>query len=776
MRIKTKLMLAILGTGVLPLICAMGVISFSISDQLGSALYQQSADKLTAVREVRREQIHDYFQQLQTIVTSLADSPNTALAMRDLANGFEADAQPDAQEQAALKVFYQQTVLKQYQQQDPAADARLMDDYLSQADGAMQFYQARYLAQNPNPLGAKAKLDQAAAKGKFASRYDRYHGTYHPVFRKMLDEFGFYDLFLINEQGRVVYSVFKEADFAAPLASGALASSGLARAWHAAQQADRGQVRLTDFSPYFPSYGAPAAFLSVPIFEGESRLGSLIVQLPQAQLNDLMTSRQQWTNLGLGQTGEAFLVGADGLARSDSRLLLTEPDRFLAEVGASGQQSPAALQAMADRHIATGYLQLDQDLVQRGLAGESAVIQGTDYAGRQAILSFAPVEVMGQTWLVVAQMMRDEANASLLSILGSLTRDTLIILLVVVVLAVLVGLTTARKLVSPLRELVDSFQELARGQGNLGVQLASARRQDEIGELSVAFNAFIGNIRQIVLEVTAAAGELKQVAQRQRQQMSQTLSGMTEQRAKSQNIASAMTEFAASIDEVARNSQDTFDAMTQADAVTAAGAGKANRSAGDIQQLAQGTQASADAMGQLSQQIQDISSVLEEINGIAAQTSLLALNAAIEAARAGELGRGFAVVADEVRSLSARTQGATVNIQERIGQLRQAAELSVSQGNQTRQHAQSSLQLVEETASEIQQLRQLVGDVQDRHAQITTALGQQQSTVKEMERHIGEIHALSQSGEEHTGRVAKEAEQLQLLSSRLDELVARFAT
>lgn len=776
MRIKNKLLLAILGIGVLPLICATGVISYSISDQVGDALFKQAGEKLLAVREARREQIGNYFKQLQTVVISIADSADTAAAMRDLANGFENDATPDDTEQASIRSYYQQDFLTHYRQQDHDIAPQTINAYLDKADKATLFYQARYISANPNPVGSKQLLDQAISKGKFASRYDRYHATYHPVFRKMLGEFGFYDLFLINNDGRVVYTVFKEADYAASLTSSALADSGLAKAWQAALKADKGQSVLTDFSAYFPSYGAPAAFMSTPVFEGNNRIGTLVVQVSQEQLNNLMTSNHQWANIGLGSTGESFLVGADSLSRSESRLLLHDPDGFLKQVSATGEQSDKALQAMRVRRAASGYLKISHELVQKALGGESGVVRTADYAGRAAIIAYAPLTVQGQQWVVLAQMERSEALAGVSTILASISRMSMLILVVVVGVAVLVGLTTAQKLVSPLRELVSSFQELARGQGNLRVQLASAQRQDEIGELSVAFNAFIGNIRDIVLEVSSSAGQLKDVALTLHAQMARTLEGMSEQRAKSQTIASAMTEFAASIEDVARSSQDTFDAMSQADAVTVSGANNAQRSASEIDKLAQGTRTSAESMSYLSQQIDDISSVLEVINGIASQTSLLALNAAIEAARAGEMGRGFAVVADEVRSLSSRTQSATVDIQQRIEQLRQAADQSVAQGNLARANAENSISLVHQTASEINQIRQLVSDVQDRHAQITSALGQQQSTVKEMEHNAAEIHTLSQTGEQDTSQAAREAEHLQALSARLSELVARFNT
>ena len=139
-----------------------------------------------------------------------------------------------------------------------------------------------------------------------------------------------------------------------------------------------------------------------------------------------------------------------------------------------------------------------------------------------------------------------------------------------------------------------------------------------------------------------------------------------------------MTEFAASIDEVARNSHDTFNAMTLADQVTVSGTDNAQRSASEIDKLAQGTKYSAESMSYLSQQIQDISTVLEVINGIASQTSLLALNAAIEAARAGEQGRGFAVVAEEVRKLAEQSQEAAKRVADLIHTTGSYTETAVS--------------------------------------------------------------------------------------------------
>ena len=770
MKIKTRILLAIIGIGVLPLISATGVISYSISERMDGALYDQVAAKLVAVREMKHDQLGSYFDNLKTITQSIAMNSHTITAMRDFSNGFDLFAEPDEQEQKSISDYYKDTYLGHYRQLDPTIKPEIVTSYFSGLDKPALFYQSHYISQNTNPLGSKQLLNQAAKKGN----YDMYHAAYHPDLRQVQKEFGFYDLFLVNNDGRVVYSVFKESDFAMSLTNSQLKDSGIAKAWNAVRFANAGTVFLTDFEAYLPSYGAPAAFMALPIFDGDNRLGSLVVQVSQAQITTLMTNNKQWEKVGLGKTGEAYLLGANKRLRSESRGILEAPANYLTLIAKNGWQD--RINDIRQRKSAVALQRDNSEAASLALSGKSGVITTPGAAGEDVIVAYAPMKLMGLNWAIISEISTDEAFADKQQMLSSIAKNTIVIALIVLVIAVLFGLTMARRLINPLRELVDSFQELAKGEGDLNVQLASAKRADEIGELSRAFNSFIANIRGVVIEVSGAAAQLASVSGELQKQTSDVLSGISGQRGMTQTIASAMTEFAASIDEVARSSHETYNAMSVADQVTLSGSDNAKRSAVEIEKLASDTTESAQSMSYLSAQIDEISSVLAVINGIASQTSLLALNAAIEAARAGELGRGFAVVADEVRSLSSRTQNATVDIQRKIEVLRSAADESVNRVNSAKNSADKGIQLVQQTATEIQQIRQLVTDVQAIHAQITTALSQQQSTVKEMESNVSDIHTLSETTEGRTESSAVQAQELQKLSNRLSELVSRFHT
>jgi methyl-accepting chemotaxis protein len=774
MTIKTRILLSIITIGIIPLLCASLVIGYSTSGQINTTLNDAVSAKLVAVREMKKDQLINYFSDLEILVRSIASDELTVNATGYLSRSFNLDIKADETELQSLANFYNGTYFQRAKAQDPSLDSAQVTSVLTALDNPARFYQARYISQNSNPLGSKQALAQANKKGKFNARYDIYHGEYHPELKKLQEEFGFPDVLLVNPVGRVVYSVVKNVDYATSLKQGPLVDTGLAKAWRKAINASKGEVFLTDLSAYLPAYGAPVAFMSAPVFEQDKMIGALVIQVPLERVTTIMTSAGKWSDVGLGQTGEVYLVGADKKLRSEARLLLEDSSRYLDEVATTGWQDN--LEAIKNRNTGVTLQIIGSQSVTKALAGATGVVQTDGYYGQQVLSAYTPLDIKDQHWALISEISVQEAFADEKRILQSLAKNSAIVVVIALIVATLFGVFVSRILVNPIQHLVNSFKEIAQGDGDLRIQLDSATRKDEIGELSRAFNTFIANIHDVVMEVSTTATNLTQVASNLQQSAGDTSTSMEKQRLMTKTIASAMTQFSVSIDEVARGSNDTLLTMNNAGKATVTGASSAQKSVTEIDQLVRDTSESTSSIARLSVEIDQISGVLDVINGIAEQTSLLALNAAIEAARAGEQGRGFAVVADEVRTLSSRTQSATVDIKEKMAQLRSAADESVSRANNSLENAGRGIVLVNQTASELDQILGLVNEVESMHSHIATAVTQQQSVIKEIEQNVIEIDGLSEMTLSGTEQSVNSTQELQQMSAKLRDLVGRFKT
>ena len=134
-----------------------------------------------------------------------------------------------------------------------------------------------------------------------------------------------------------MYSVFKEVDFATSLVDGPFAESNIANAFNEARHAGHHEfIELEDFEPYHPSYNLHASFISSPIYDGDDLIGVLIFQMPIDRINHVMTSDNRWEDVGLGHTGETYIVGADYKIRNQSRFLIEDYENYfkmLVEIG-----------------------------------------------------------------------------------------------------------------------------------------------------------------------------------------------------------------------------------------------------------------------------------------------------------------------------------------------------------------------------------------------------------------------------------------------------------
>ena len=308
--------------------------------------------------------------------------------------------------------------------------------------------QRLYIEENPYPVGSKENLD-AAADG---SSYSLVHKAYHPWFRQFLSERGYYDIFLFDLDGNLVYTAFKERDYATNLVSGPYRETDLGRAFRAARdQPKAGSQSFFDFRPYEPSHGNPASFLSTGILDKDGKaIGVLALQMRPDYLN---AAAQDDARLGV--TGESFLVGADGLMRTSSRF--------------------AERPTIMTRKV-------ENAAVSRALAGESGTANLVGLSGQPAISAFTPVDFAGVRWAFIAEMDRHEAKAPARVLAWRIFGITMLAL----VLLSLLGWMLARGIVRSLNSIVGAVENMANGEA---FHAPGNDRLDEIGMLARAMDA-----------------------------------------------------------------------------------------------------------------------------------------------------------------------------------------------------------------------------------------------------------------------------------------------
>lgn len=440
-------------------------------------------NQLTSVRASKAYQIEAYFKNIRNHTQTLSEDPSIISAVQEFDAAFQklATAKIPQEFDQKLAEYYQNKFLTRLEKAE--AGTPVLQSYLPKS-AADRYLQYEYIAANPNPVGKKHLLNYA----KDGSQYSQVHSRYHPIFRNIIEKFGYYDMFLINPQGNIVYTVFKETDFTSNLQTGAYKDSNLAQLNRVVQAAkERNYSQLVDFAAYAPSYGAPAAFIAAPIYNKSELVGVLAFQLPVDEINNVMTGNQNWKEDGLGETGETYLVGSDSLMRSISRFLVQDPKNYAAILRSLGVKE-SAINRIQQYGTSILQQQVKTQGVNQALAGKQGTQIINDYRNIPVLSSFAPLHIEGLDWVILAEMDLSEAYAPIYSF----QRQILIYATLLILLVTLIAMALAHLFVKPINNLIASARKVAAGELET---IPALETGDEFGELGRSFNAMVRSLR-----------------------------------------------------------------------------------------------------------------------------------------------------------------------------------------------------------------------------------------------------------------------------------------
>lgn len=488
MKIGVKLTLTFFSIAFLSML-TVGIISYY---RAKTSLEEESFNRLTAVREMKGTQITNYFSQIKNQLVSLAHNPLVIEATQNFKASYKTIGEElKVSEQELLR--YKSDVLNYLdtvtlQRLNKNLDSKLSSAQLFSDNTASILLQHGFMVQNPFPTEQKQNADSMS----FDCSYNTFHKKYHKMLRGICERFGFYDIFLIDyESGDVVYTVYKESDFATSLTDGPFSTTNLGNCFREVRHAkEKETTSLVDFAPYLPSYNAHASFMACPIYDKDKTIGVLAFQMPIENIDDIMTNGRKWVDMGLGKTGETYLVGQDFTLRNQSRFLIEDSTNYFKMLQQIGTNEKIIKRIHAFGNT-VGLQEVKTLGTEEAIKGNTGSKIFNDYRGVPVLSAYKPLNILGLNWVIMSEIDEEEAFSHVTALRNNIVQAFIGLLVLLIILSVIVS----RQITKPLKELTYDAEELAKG--NFDVHL-EARGNDEIGILADGFRKMQASISDLI--------------------------------------------------------------------------------------------------------------------------------------------------------------------------------------------------------------------------------------------------------------------------------------
>jgi len=412
-------------------IAAVSVGAFSYIEA-SKEIHREATNELLAIRDARHIALKQYLGSIEEDLEILATNEQTINALTQFRNAF-------GQIDVTRRFESEDDLRRVFTPETPAGNRNALKGGLS--DPILEYFYA--------------------------------HNSYHSWFSDVTRLRGYYDLFLISPVGDVIYSMFKEADFASNISVGKWSDTGLARVFERSMNATgKDLIVFEGFKAYEPSENAPAAFIGRKIVHQGRTIGAIVLQMPIGRIRDVM----QMT-AGMGETGESYLVGSDNLMRSDSRF--SETSTILAAV-------------------------VNTDTVAGALKGESGVREIRGYRGGQVLSAYRPLNFRGANWALLAE----KGIAEIRRPINEMLRSTIYIVFALVFVVGFGGLLLSRSITRPLANLSQSVVNFHQTQQVPDSSLFP--KNDEIGDIARGFHAAANDVSKLIDEIKLGESDLQE--------------------------------------------------------------------------------------------------------------------------------------------------------------------------------------------------------------------------------------------------------------------------
>ena len=330
---------------------------------------------------------------------------------------------------------------------------------------------------------------------------------------------------------------------------------------------------------------------------------------------------------------------------------------------------------------------------------------------------------------------------------------------------------------NPINALISDLKDLSEGNGDLTKRIDS-KSKDETAEMINYFNIFIGNIHDIVKEIskisivlsdnmnsiTNTTEELTKSTELIAMSSMDVAEGSVLQNNKLDGLNKLVEKIKMDIENVSHKALQTLKSSEKSQESVLNGDRQVSNQSDELTLFVDSIKSASNTVEDLNQSSEEIKAIVELIHNISSQTNLLALNASIEAARAGEAGRGFAVVADEIRKLAEETSVSAKKI----------SEIVMSIGDKTMNVKTSMDELVDKTKIQEHSMATLKIELKEILNVSTVTLSESQEIMGISTKVNDEFNMITHSAKDIQGVAVQNAGNTQDVASAVEEQTASF--
>lgn len=493
---------------VIATVLLIGTMSYNYGK---SILEEEAQDRLILVRDMKADEIKRYLNGIKREATLFSNDPTVVNAMKDLDQGFVVYAK-EVSSKGMDK--YKDEVIKKYIQEfssDYAQDNNGLTfdatPYLNTTNESTFALQYNYIFTNPYGIDKESNLIYVDD----GSTYSKFHAKYHERLRELKELFNMEDIFLVSPNtGNIIYTVAKGLDFTTSLVNGPYANTALGRAFRDANTEDGTKpVIISQYEAYSPSNDDQACFVATPIFENGKKIGVLIFQLNIQTINSIMTSDSRWSDIGLGKTGEVYLVDAQHRMLNNSRFYIEDPNSFYRMLEKNQVQTNIITRMQAKGNN-IGLMTVNSLGVDEALQGKSGFALYKDYRGVEVLGAYQPLGIPGLNWAIIAEIDKAEAYAPVYVLAKKMAINLVGITLLIIIFATIVGVGLARQISAPIEKLSGAIRLLA--ESNDLTKRINYTEKDEIGDMVNSLNKLLDSFQKIYQETVLSTQKVQTTA------------------------------------------------------------------------------------------------------------------------------------------------------------------------------------------------------------------------------------------------------------------------